>query len=67
MSKKIDITENMVKTFVTEEMSNIQASNAHDALKQFEQAFDRVVTRVNELGYNYTRDSFMEFLQTLEK
>ena len=67
MSKKIDITEKLVKTLVTEEMNNIQATNAHDALKQFEQAFDRVVTRVNELGYNHTRDTFMEFLQTLEK
>ena len=67
MSKKIEITEEMVKTLVTEEMVNIQATNAHDAIRKFEQAFDRVVARVNEHGYDYTRDTFMDFLRTLEK
>jgi len=67
MSKKTDITEKLVKVLVMEEMNNIQATSAQDAIRQFEQAFDRVVVRVNELGHNYTRDTFMKFLQTLEK
>jgi len=67
MSDKTAITSEMVRILVMEEMKKVQITDAYEAIGQFQQAFDRVVARVNEHGYDYTRDTFMEFLQTLEK